>query len=160
MKTDTKPAARKAPVIVNAKPAAHKVTPVKAKAASAPLNLFALKEDARPTGGTTLYAHTYAAVESLGMLGKTQVSVPMSTVSALIGANAVKYHVKQGNMQSLPDGKVRVTAEGRKFFAERVASGRIKTDELDYFRKALKEGTPSRSLGITAKQLVKVSLSM
>jgi hypothetical protein len=140
-------AAAKAPVAVKEKAAA----PIKA----AVRNLYIITDIARPQSGPRLFAHTYAALHTLGMFGKDRPAVLRSAVQSFVGATAIKYHVRtKGTMVEQGD-RIRLTEPGVTFFKSREFDPKVAAG----FEALFKSGTPDGA-GVRKEHIVPVSVAV
>jgi|PlaIllAssembly_1097288.scaffolds.fasta_scaffold04731_5 hypothetical protein len=142
-----KTAAKPAPVVAKAKAAAPIKTAVR--------NLHIITDIARPQSGPRLFAHTFAALNTLGMFGKDRPAVLRSAVQSFVGATAIKYHVRtKGTMVEQGD-RLRLTEPGVTFFKSREFDTKLAAGYEALFKSGNGEGAQVRK-----EHIVPVSLAV
>ncbi len=95
---------------------------------------WALSEGGRPMGGVSLFAHTHAALNLLGMFKPERPAVSEVALRTLIGPTAVNYHLnKTRNFVAAGDQKVRLSADGIKKFGARPVDNGMANLFTDFF---------------------------
>lgn len=131
--------------------------PVAAKAA-APVRtktLYTLTDIARPVAGNRLFAHTAAALATLGMLAKDRPVVRRAAAVSIMGPRAVSYHLSQKNFEAVGDG-IRLTKSGLSMVEER------ETDKgmVSKFVALFKSGKPNKDIGVSQAQIAGVNVAL
>ena len=133
-----KPAAKTAkPAAKTAKPAAKTAKPAAAaKPAAKPAALFAIRDSFRPGSGALLFAYTMAWLQESGLIDGGDIS--RADAVKFAGATAIQYHT--GKTQRMEDkgGRIKLSATGANFFADR----RHSTEDREAFRAMMRTGQP------------------
>ena len=128
--TTTKPAAK------TAKPAAK--TAAKPAAVKAPLHY--VKDSFRPGSGAALFAYTMAWLQESGLIDGGDIA--RADAVKFAGATAIGYHTgKTGRMED-KGGRIKLSATGANFFADR----RHSTEDREAFRVMMRTGQPDGKL--------------
>lgn len=129
--------------------AAVKAEPVRTK------TLYTLTDIARPVAGNRLFAHTAAALTTLGMLSNDRPVVRRAAVVSVMGPRAVSYHLSQKNFEAVGDG-IRLSKKGLAMVAER------ETDKgmIAAFVSLFKTGKPNKDIGVSASQIAGVNVAL
>ena len=132
-----------------------KPAPVAVEKAPKSRTLYMLTNVARPVAGKRLFAHTAAALATLGLAVPSRPVVNRAAVVTLMGHRAVSYHLSQKNFEAVGDG-IRLTKSGMTTLAER------ETDKgmVAAFANLFKSGKPSAEIGVTARQIAGVSVAL
>lgn len=117
--------------------------------------LYTLTNIARPVAGARLFAHTAAALSTLGLLGEKRPVVNRAAVVTLMGHRAVSYHLSQKNFEAVDDG-IRLTKAGAATLGERETNKTM----VSAFIALFKSGKTDPSIGVTAKQVAGVSVAL
>lgn len=134
-KADKKAAVKKEPTV-----------PFVARKASKGQALHLLTIGGRPSNGSLLFAHTHAVLTVLNLLDSTRPVVPKAHLMQMLGQTAVTHHTKRGTFEDAPDFGLRVSADGRKFFSERMATGKVDTKAANAFVAMLLDGKLDHSV--------------
>lgn len=113
-----------------------------------------LPEDARPVGGSRLFAHTHAALTVMGLLDAARPAVPRSHVMTIMGGTAVSYHTKQGNFESAPESGLRLSIRGYNKFKDRAVDASLAMA----FQSMFLDGEVTKELGVSKNNVYQVAL--
>lgn len=107
---------------------------------------------ARPVSGAKLFAHTLAALRTLGMTAKGYPSVPRSAIIAFMGERAVNHHIDKKGTLNEADGRVRLNEAGAEFFENRVVKSHADGLVLAY-QRLFNEGIADPELEVRTDQI-------
>lgn len=135
-----------------------RITRSKPTATPAPVRtktLYTLTDIARPVAGNRLFAHTAAALTTLGMLSKDTPVVRRAAVISIMGPRAVAYHLSEKNFVAEGDG-IRLSKKGLEKIGER------ETDKgmVQKFMALFKTGKADKDIGVSASQIAGVSVAL
>lgn len=135
--------------VVRTRPVAAKASPVRSK------TLYTLTDIARPVAGNRLFAHTAAALTTLGMLSDQRPVVRRAAVISIMGPRAVSYHLNQKNFEAVGDG-IRLTKSGLSTIREREADKGM----VQKFIALFKNGKADKDIGVSSSQIAGVSVAL
>ena len=143
-KTATKPAA-KTTKPVSAKPAKTTTKATKPAAAAAPVSvaktpLHYVRDSFRPGSGALLFAYTMAWLQESGLIDGGDIS--RSDAVKFAGATAIQYHTNNTKRMEDKGGRIKLSATGANFFADR----RHSTEDREAFRAMMRTGQPDGKL--------------
>lgn len=108
--------------------------------------LHVIAEGSRPVAGARLAAHTHAALNVLGMMNDTRESASYRDALSVMGAKAVRFHLKEHNFELHGESMLRLTAVGLSKFKSRVIDMALANRFVSMFI----DGTVDSALGVNA----------
>ena len=144
-KTASKPAAKTAaakPAKTAAKPASKPAKPAAAAAAkpAAKTPLHFIKDSFRPGSGAALFAYTMAWLQESGLIDGGDIA--RADAVKFAGATAIGYHTGKTGRMVDNGGRVKLSATGANFFADR----RHETETREAYRAMMRTGQPDGKL--------------
>lgn len=139
------------------KKAAVSTAPLIKRTAKKGQAIFAIAEAARPGAGTSLFAHTHAALTVLGMLDPKRPSVPQSSLLSLLGPRAVSHHRKELNFESGPGMSLRLSADGYRKFQQRATTGGIDAEKANAYIGLFLDGEV-KGTGVSKSSVFKIAI--
>lgn len=108
-----------------------------------------IAEGSRPVAGARLAAHTHAALVVLGMLNESQGEATYRDALSVLGSKAVRYHLKEHNMELVANGMIRLTKVGLSKFASRVVDNAL----ANRFVAMFLDGKVDSALGVNSSHV-------
>lgn len=115
--------------------------------------LYFIDELNRPAAGRLLFAHTHAALTVLGLLDAKRPAVKKSQLLTMVGQRAVNYHTKKQNLESAPDGHIRLSVLGYNSFSNRARDGKVDLSAATAYQSAFLDGKPDAKINVKQSNL-------
>lgn len=115
---------------------------------------YVIAQDARPTQGARLFAHTHAALHLLGLFSPHLPAVSERSVLTIMGQRAVAYHLKENNFITGSNYTLSLTPAGYTKFKSRGVDPKLANAFLDLFI----DGNVDPVLQVPAKKVYQVGL--
>lgn len=117
-----------------------------------------IAQDARPTQGVRLFAHTHAALHLLGLFSPALPAVSERAVLTIMGQRAVAYHRKENNFTTGPNYTLSLTPAGYTKFKARGVEGKIDGKLANAFLDLFIDGKVDPALQVPADKVYQVGL--